>query len=273
MWRSSCGKARAPSTRAWMRWASPTASPSRPGSATFCVRSSSPMSSRPRGPASPWSGKSFSWSSCWGGRTASATRSRIISSSSTLALSSATASPSRSSCSQSTSWSCNLWTLMPGAGASPPLEIDILRKIYRNADGRSVEAVRNLAFSIQPHSFVCLIGPSGCGKTTILRILLGLDRDFEGCVRPDVGDLPVGVVFQEPRLLPWRTVEENVGLSLRSYRLARTLDPLFAELDLEDWRHRYPGELSLGMARRAALARALAIEPDLLVLDEPFVSL
>ena len=123
---------------------------------------------------------------------------------------------------------------MPGAGASPPLEIDILRKIYRNADGRTVEAVRNLTFSIQPHSFVCLIGPSGCGKTTILRILLGLDRDFEGCVRPDVGDLPVGVVFQEPRLLPWRTVEENVGLSLRSYGLARTLDPLFADLDLEE---------------------------------------
>ena len=109
---------------------------------------------------------------------------------------------------------------MPGAGASPPLEIDIQRKIYRNADGRSVEAVRNLALSIQPHSFVCLIGPSGCGKTTILRILLGLDRDFEGCVRPDLGDLPVGVVFQEPRLLPWRTVEENVRLALRSCGLA-----------------------------------------------------
>ncbi|HJW78387.1 MAG: ABC transporter ATP-binding protein [Microvirga sp.] len=162
---------------------------------------------------------------------------------------------------------------MPGAGASPPLEIDIQRKIYRNGDGRSVEAVRNLAFSIQPHSFVCLIGPSGCGKTTILRIVLGLDRDFEGCVQPDLGDLPVGVVFQEPRLLPWRTVEENVRLALRSCGLAGTLDPLFAELDLEEWRHRYPGELSLGMARRAALARALAIEPDLLVLDEPFVSL
>src|SRR5215207_4104217 len=162
---------------------------------------------------------------------------------------------------------------MPGAGASPPLEIDILRKIYRNADGRSVEAVRNLKFSIEPHSFVCLIGPSGCGKTTTLRILLGLDRQFDGHIRPDFGKLPLGVVFQEPRLLPWRTVEENVRLALRSHGLCGTLDPLFADLNLEAWRDRYPGELSSGMARRAALARALSIEPDLLVLDEPFVSL
>jgi NitT/TauT family transport system ATP-binding protein len=162
---------------------------------------------------------------------------------------------------------------MPGVGASTRLEIEILLKVFRNPDAGAVEAVRNLKFSIEPHTFVSLIGPSGCGKTTTLRILLGLDRDFDGRIQPDFSEFPIGVVFQEPRLLPWRTVEENVRLALQSYGLTGTLDSLFADLGLDAWRDRYPGELSLGMARRAALARALAIEPDLLVLDEPFVSL
>src|SRR4051794_31410854 len=162
---------------------------------------------------------------------------------------------------------------MPDVGAQQALEIDVTRKVYRRADGATLEAVRDLRLSAGPREFVCLIGPSGCGKTTTLRILLGLDRDFEGHVRPDFTKFLVGVVFQEPRLLPWRTVEQNVRLAMRQYASTGSLDSLFAELGLESWRHRYPGELSLGMARCAALARALAIEPDLLVLDEPFVSL
>jgi ABC-type nitrate/sulfonate/bicarbonate transport system ATPase subunit len=163
---------------------------------------------------------------------------------------------------------------MPGVGAPKPLEIEILRKVYRGSDGQALEVVRDLELAVEPHSFVALIGPSGCGKTTILRIVLGLDRDFEGSIRPDVNELAAAMVFQEPRLLPWRTVEENVRLALRSIgRDAAPPSALFADLGLADWRDRYPGELSLGMARRAALARALAVEPDLLVLDEPFVSL
>ncbi len=162
---------------------------------------------------------------------------------------------------------------MPGAGALQPLEIDIVRKIYHSSDGRTVEAVRDLKFSVEPGEVVSLIGPSGCGKTTTLRILLGLDRDFEGTIRPDLHDVTVGVVFQEPRLLPWRTVEENIRLPLRASGRLAPLDPLFADLGLEDWRNRYPGELSLGMSRRVAVARALALAPDLLLLDEPFVSL
>jgi NitT/TauT family transport system ATP-binding protein len=162
---------------------------------------------------------------------------------------------------------------MPGVGESTPFEIDIRRKAYRNSGENTVEAVRRLRFSIEPHTVVSLIGPSGCGKTTTLRILLGLDKDFDGDVRPGLSKLAVGCVFQEPRLLPWRTVEENVSLAQKSYGAVGRLGALFADLGLEAWRHRYPGELSLGMARRAALARALAIEPELLVLDEPFVSL
>jgi NitT/TauT family transport system ATP-binding protein len=116
-----------------------------------------------------------------------------------------------------------------------------------------------------------LVGPSGCGKTTLLRIIAGLDQDYEGSIRlPDPGRL--GVVFQEPRLLPWRTLEQNVQLAAPNAK-QNVLDALFHTLGLDDHRHHYPGELSLGLARRAALARAFAVEPDLLLLDEPFVSL
>ncbi|HLQ88943.1 MAG TPA: ATP-binding cassette domain-containing protein, partial [Xanthobacteraceae bacterium] len=87
---------------------------------------------------------------------------------------------------------------------------------------------------------------------------------------PDHGRL--GVVFQEPRLLPWRTLEQNVRLAAPQVSDA-TLDALFGALGLASHRHHYPGELSLGLARRVALARAFAVDPDLLLLDEPFVSL
>jgi sulfonate transport system ATP-binding protein len=128
-----------------------------------------------------------------------------------------------------------------------------------------------MAFTVANGEVVALVGPSGCGKTTLLRIIVGLDRAFEGSVT-----LPapcrLGMVFQEPRLLPWRTVEQNVRLTAPQVGEA-ALATLFATLGLAEHRRHYPGELSLGLARRVALARAFAIEPDLLVLDEPFVSL
>ena len=128
-----------------------------------------------------------------------------------------------------------------------------------------------LSIAVVSGEIAALIGPSGCGKTTLLRIIVGLDSDFEGTVRlPAHGRL--GVVFQEPRLLPWRTVEENVRLAAPQASDA-ALDALFGTLELSAHRRHYPGELSLGLARRTALARAFAVEPELLVLDEPFVSL
>jgi len=136
--------------------------------------------------------------------------------------------------------------------------------------------LRGLAFTLAPGSFTCLIGPSGCGKTTTLRIILGLDRDFAGAVTPAPPGLRMAAVFQEPRLLPWRTVEQNVRLALPPQEripAAGDLDRLFAVLGLAELRQRYPGELSLGLERRVALARAFAVMPDLLLLDEPFVSL
>jgi NitT/TauT family transport system ATP-binding protein len=100
---------------------------------------------------------------------------------------------------------------------------------------------------------------------------MGLDHDFEGVVSLPA-NCSLGVVFQEPRLLPWWTVEENIRLAAPRAS-ATELSALFTTLGLSEHRLHYPGELSLGLARRVALARAFAVEPDLLILDEPFVSL
>jgi ABC-type nitrate/sulfonate/bicarbonate transport system ATPase subunit len=151
------------------------------------------------------------------------------------------------------------------------LEVAIKHKSYSAATGGSLQIISGLTLSLRNGEVGALVGPSGCGKTTLLRIIAGLDRNFEGTVQlPDHGRL--GVVFQEPRLLPWRTLEQNVRLAAPQVSDA-TLDALFGALGLASHRHHYPGELSLGLARRVALARAFAVDPDLLLLDEPFVSL
>jgi NitT/TauT family transport system ATP-binding protein len=160
---------------------------------------------------------------------------------------------------------------MSPAGAPGRLEVCIEQKVFRAASGDNLHVLGGLAFSLGSGEVAALVGPSGCGKTTLLRIIAGLDRDYEGSVRlPD--HCRLGMVFQEPRLLPWRSVEANVRLAAPEATDA-ALDTLFRTLGLAAHRGHYPGELSLGLARRVALARAFAVEPDLLVLDEPFVSL
>jgi len=160
---------------------------------------------------------------------------------------------------------------MSPAGGPRQLDVGIREKSYRTASGRRLVVLRDLAFTLAAGSVGALVGPSGCGKTTVLRIVTGIDTDYEGTVRlPDHGKL--GMVFQEPRLLPWRSVEDNVRLGAPEATDAE-LDALFTALGLSAHRRHFPGELSLGQARRVALARAFAVRPDLLVLDEPFVSL
>jgi ABC-type nitrate/sulfonate/bicarbonate transport system ATPase subunit len=158
------------------------------------------------------------------------------------------------------------------AGDAAPLELRIDAKTFLSADGTPVEVVRNLELRLEAGSFGALIGPSGCGKTTILRIAAGLDADFRGqLLTPGPGRL--GMVFQEPRLLPWRTVEDNIRMVLPAHQTDLDLTDLFETFGLGSHLARYPGELSLGLARRTAIARAFAIRPDFLLLDEPFVSL
>ena len=157
------------------------------------------------------------------------------------------------------------------AGVPGRLDVHIEHKSYRAASGERLHVLDKLSITLTNGEVVALVGPSGCGKTTLLRIIVGLDRDFAGSVQlPPHGRL--GVVFQEPRLLPWRTVEANVRLAAPQAS-EETLGALFATLGLTEHRRHYPSELSVGLARRVALARAFAVQPELLVLDEPFVSL
>ena len=151
------------------------------------------------------------------------------------------------------------------------LEVDITAKAFKRASRKQHEALAAIRFSLAAGEIGVFFGPSGCGKSTLLRILAGLDQDFEGTIsRP--ADARIGMVFQEPRLLPWRSVEDNVRLAAPLADEA-TLSALFSVLELNVHRGHFPGELSLGLARRVALARAFAVEPDFLILDEPLTSL
>jgi ABC-type nitrate/sulfonate/bicarbonate transport system ATPase subunit len=156
------------------------------------------------------------------------------------------------------------------------IAVDIREKRYPGvARGKQVTALRDLRAHVNPSEFCVITGPSGCGKTTLLNIIAGLDCDFTGTLsfEPANRTPRIGYVFQSPRLLPWRTVRENIALALDRDCDQATLDDLLDEIGLANEADVYPSRLSGGMARRAALARAFAITPDLLLMDEPFLSL
>jgi NitT/TauT family transport system ATP-binding protein len=125
-----------------------------------------------------------------------------------------------------------------------------------------------IRFEMAEGEILAIAGPSGVGKTTLLRILAGLDRDYDGAVE---GAGRIGLVFQSPTLLPWRSARANVALPTRVSEAAASA--ALAEVGLAGREDAFPGALSLGQQRRVALARAFAADPDLLLLDEPFVSL
>jgi NitT/TauT family transport system ATP-binding protein len=158
------------------------------------------------------------------------------------------------------------------AGATSRFEIRIEDKTHRGADGTPVPAIRDLTLDVPGESMTVLMGPSGCGKTTLLRIIAGLDENFTGSWTVPQ-NARIGVVFQEPRLLPWRTVRQNIELVADKDFMQDDLERLAARVGIADMLDRYPQELSLGLARRVAIVRAFATKPDLLLLDEPFVSL
>ena len=161
------------------------------------------------------------------------------------------------------------------------IEINSVSKSFKNADGSKLHTLDNIDLSVSDGEFVSLIGPSGCGKSTLLRLICGLDTPDEGSILRNgktVQDtaLDCGMVFQEPRLLPWLTVEENAAFGLRGMKAAEksaAVLPYLEMLGIEGFAKSYPRQLSGGMAQRAAIARAMVTQPKILLLDEPFAAL
>ncbi len=159
------------------------------------------------------------------------------------------------------------------------LRVDIHRKQF-SGDGRTPPhvAIENLQFTVPVGQFCCLLGPSGCGKTTLLNIVAGLDDAVDGSVHIGGEDArsrqAIGYMFQTPRLLPWMSVRDNVDIVLGPEARAEGRGAeLLQRMELGAYLDAYPTRLSGGQRRRVALARAFAVRPALLLLDEPFVSL
>ncbi|MGB9985876.1 ABC transporter ATP-binding protein [Salarchaeum japonicum] len=169
---------------------------------------------------------------------------------------------------------------MSSTGENAAVAVDDLTKAY----GDTV-ALRDVSLSVSPGEFVSVVGHSGCGKSTLLRVLAGLEDDFRGTATVDGVDVRteggerVGMVFQEPRLLPWKSVRENVAVGLPrgvdpdSDDARDRIDALLDRVGLTEFADARPSELSGGMAQRVSLARGLAYDPTVMLLDEPFSAL
>lgn len=151
----------------------------------------------------------------------------------------------------------------------PPLQLDRVTRSFG-----TLEVLRDLSLTIRQGEFVAIIGPSGCGKTTLLNLLSGSDQPTSGSI---VRAGQTRMVYQQDGLFPWQTVAENISLGLRHLRSSSERDQQVRELlrliRLEDFGEHYPHQLSGGMRQRVELARALAGQSDILLLDEPFSAL
>jgi NitT/TauT family transport system ATP-binding protein len=162
------------------------------------------------------------------------------------------------------------------------IRLDSLSMRYPTKSGGTVQALIDVSLSVRAGEFISIVGPSGCGKSTLLRIIMGLSRQTSGQVTfgqsDDTHRNQLGMVFQQPLLLPWRTVRKNLLTSpdLHHARDAAThakADELLVMLGLEEFGDRYPHELSGGMQQRVGIGRALMHDPRILLMDEPFGAL
>jgi NitT/TauT family transport system ATP-binding protein len=163
------------------------------------------------------------------------------------------------------------------------LEIRNLSQSFRKDDGSDLVVLDQISFDVEDKEFVCILGSSGCGKTTLLRLIAGLDEAQSGSIVLDGEEMrgtspKVGMVFQEYSLFPWRTVIDNIafGLEMQGVPLnerSHVAEHYLKLVNLAQFRDSYPTELSGGMRQRVAVARALALDPVLLLMDEPFGAL
>ena len=163
------------------------------------------------------------------------------------------------------------------------IHLRTVAKSFKRQDGTNTEALRNVDFQVSDQEFVCIVGPSGCGKSTLLRLLAGLIGPTHGQIlisgEPILAPRrDIGIVFQNPVLLPWQTTLENILLPITIYGLKRApalerARDLIKLVGLEGFEGSYPHELSGGMQQRVAIARALIHNPRMLLMDEPFGAL
>jgi NitT/TauT family transport system ATP-binding protein len=168
-------------------------------------------------------------------------------------------------------------------GEALKLSVQSLTKVFYHSHRESTPALENISFDVKAGEFICLLGPSGCGKTTLLHIIAGLEQADSGCVLVDNKEIQGSgrdrvVIFQEAALFPWLNVVDNVSFGLdcagvpKKDQTKKVMEYL-RMVGLSSFRKAYAHELSGGMKQRIALARALALEPDILLMDEPFAAL
>lgn len=161
----------------------------------------------------------------------------------------------------------------------------IIKNLYKtfNINNKKVEALNDINLNIQDGSFVTIVGRSGCGKTTLLRIISGLETQTEGEIEFTRGNSEknisqrIGIVFQEPRLMPWLTVEQNMAFPLIKnsdrQEVYYTVHKYLEMLGLENFKDAYPDQISGGMAQRVSLGRTLCYDPEIILMDEPLGAL